>query len=296
MKSTEDARKTGKIINFAGRAWSVTYTGLRKQIRSTSFSVTVFLALLFWYLFVWNLKSVSAAVGYGIPPYLLPHFFASGTFSTYGLLLIVLANCGAPWLDDSRLFSITRSGRMAWCAGQILFIVLSNILLQVVLLVTEVIALIPCFSLSDNWGSVLYTMAVDPSLAASYSGYGSVNTQIVSDMSAIQATGMQMLLCIAFGSAVGMIIFFLNGWSGKNFAAVLMAGGIFFTGLLQQLDFAYGYDLAGASPYSWMSLKSYLTEAYDFETNMIRLILIFILFAVMSLAFVYKRWIKTAEL
>lgn len=286
-----------EINNFAWKVLCSAGVSFRKMLGSVLFRVMLFLMILFWILFVWNIRGVTAAAGgsYGVTPWLLPHFFASSIYVVYGELMLILLNCNAPFLDRTKDLTLTRSGLLPWCLGQILFIVLSNLFFQVLMFVTEVITLLPYVSFSTNWGSVIYTISENPMIVYQFTGYGSIEPTIVSSMTPLEAMGLQILLCVCFGSAVGMSMFFINGILRKNIGSVVMAGCVFFAGYLYTLNMYFDLDLADKFFFNWLSLADYIDGTMDYGSHVLILVAMFLVFAAASCVGVKKRWIRTVE-
>lgn len=288
-------REGREILQWCGRTLRVTGNSIRKLTRSVSFYILVFYTFLFWYLFTWNIKGVAQHSGYGITPYLLPHFFGSGVFEKYGLLLLVLVTCDAPFLDETRIYSIKRAGKMAWAVGKMIYIAVVNIIFQAVMLIAQMIVLLPYLGFSGGWGSVLYTISKDPSVLQGYSGYGSVEGAIVSNMTPFEACGKQILLCVFLGSLIGVLIFLINGLIGKAVGAVVMAGAILASNFLTFVDSLYQTNYASGFVFKWINLNEYAAGNYEFGRNLACIGGAFLIFAVVSCICVEKNWIRITE-
>lgn len=283
---------------YIKKTFYVVRNDVGRQFRSVNFYVVCFFMLLFWYLFTWNIKGLAHDCGFGITPYLQPHFFADSIYGVYGKLLLVLFTCNIPFFDGGRMYdiySICRIGKSVWFLGKIMYIIVVNIIYGLLFWLFQVIALIPFVSFAGNWGSVLYSAAKDSSLLADYSGYGSVSDIIISDMGPLQAVLWQMLLCILVGSVIGIITFMINGLSGKHIGSLFMVGLVLAADFLNQIDTLFGTGLSKGFFFQWLDLSGYLTGTYQLETATVLLAGIFVLLAVISYVFVKVRWIKTAE-
>ncbi|MCD8119489.1 MAG: hypothetical protein LUE29_08430 [Lachnospiraceae bacterium] len=273
----------------------VAKNSVRKMFRSTSFYVLLFFTLVFWYLFGHNIKELAADLGYGVPPYLLPHFFGSGTFRVQGRLLLVLLTCQAPFLSEDRLFTVQRTGRMAWCIGQMLYILLANVIFLAVMLAAQVLTLLPHVSFGSRWGTVIRTAAENTTLLYSYAGYGTVKSAIISGMTPAEAMGKQMLLCILLGTMVGMASFLINGITRKHIAAVIMVGAVLAVDYMGEIDGYLGTSLLRLNPFAWVSLTEYLNGTYDFAVNVWKMAAICAVLMAACIWCTKKGWIRVAE-
>ena len=284
-----------KIIQYIRCSLHVTGNGIKRQVRSVSFYTVIFFVFLFWCLFTWNIKELAQESGYGVTPYLLPHFFASSVFENYGLFLLILLTCDAPFMGENSLYSIQRSGRMAWVTGKMLYILVINIIFQLIMFVSQLIVLLPYVGLSEEWGSVLYTAAKNPESISVYSGYGSVSNVVVSSMMPGEAMIKQMMLCVLLGSVIGVVTFLINGLTKKAVGAVVMVGAVLASDFLRQIDMLFGTSYASDSPFRWLNPESYLNGRYEYGTNLIWLICIFIVCAFLSGIVVKYNRIKLTE-
>lgn len=278
-----------------GISLRVAAVGVQKMFRSVSFTVLLVFMFSFWYLFGWNIKSFAVSVGYGVTPFLLPHFFASGVYGLNGKLLLVLVTCGAPFLDAARLFTVKRCGRTAWCAGQMIFIVLANMIFALLMFAVQIITLLPWVAFSGSWGSVLRTIAEDSSVLQGFSGYGSVYADIIEVMTPLEATTMQMVLCVLLGCIFGAASFLINGLTGKNIAGVLMVGAVIGEEYVGLVDFYFRTNLVNLVPSHWLSLSGYVDGTFDFGTNVVKMLLMIAALMAVCLLCVKKQWIRTTE-
>lgn len=276
-------------------ALCVAGNSLHRQTRSVSFYGVIFFTFLFWELFTWNIKGLAQAGGYGITPYLLPHFFASGVFEKYGLFLLILLTCDAPFMGENSLYAIYRSGKMTWVTGKILYIFALNIIFQLILFLSQLIVLLPNAGISREWGSVLYTAAKNPESISGYSGYGSVSDSLISAMTSAEAVAKQMLLCIFLGSVIGVITFFINGLTKKAAGSVIMVGAVLASDFLEHTDRLFGTSYAKHSPFGWLNLESYVNGNYKYGTNLVWLAVIFAVCVILTCAAVKGNRIKLTE-
>lgn len=290
-------QKTDKksISQYIRSTLCVTGNSLYSQTRSVSFYAVIFFTLLFWYLFTWNIKGLAQAGGYGITPYLLPHFFANNIFENYGMFLLILLTCDVSFMGENSLYAIRRSGKMPWVTGKILYILAANIIFQFIMIMSQLIVLLPYVGISGEWGSVLYTAAKNPESIACYSGYGSVSNLVVSSMTPWEAIMKQMLLCVLLGSVMGIITFLINGLTKKTIGAVIMVGAVLASDFFGQIDMLFGTSYASKSPFRWLNLENYLNGRYEYSTNMTWLIIIFVVGAVLSCMAVKWNRIKLTE-
>ncbi|MCD8118844.1 MAG: hypothetical protein LUE29_05080 [Lachnospiraceae bacterium] len=260
-----------------------------------SFYVLLFFTVLFWILYDWNIRGLAAAYGYGVTPYLLPLFYAGGTYLLYGLLLIVLVTSGAPFLDRGSLFTLQRTGRLPWCIGQMLYIFLANLLFQGIMILVQILTLIPHITPSTKWGSVLYTVANMPELLSGYSGFGAYNQTVILGMTAPEALAKEVILCTLLGSVIGAAVFLVNGLLRRGIGAIIAAAGALLTGYTTDVGVSLGWSLDEKLPFNWVNLTYYVNGKLNFGTNVAWLCGMFLFLAVAACVCVKKGWIRTTS-
>ncbi|MCD8120413.1 MAG: hypothetical protein LUE29_13220 [Lachnospiraceae bacterium] len=295
QRKTNEQKRRSQKKSVVRCSLCVAWVNLRKMAKSASFAVLLVYTLLFWFLFTSNIKAFAGANGYAVTPYLLPHFFAGGTYQVYGKLMLVILMCNVPFLDKTRIYSVPRTGRIPWGIGQMIYIVLANILFQIIFFAAQILALLPYVGISDKWGSVLYTIANDPTVLYSWQGFGTVNSDIVLQMTPLEAMGKQMLLCILLGCVIGAGTFLVNGLTGKNFGAVVMAGCVFAAEVFANIDLLFGTELSEHYMFGWMQLQFYTDGTYSLRQNLLVMLAAFLLLAAFGLLCVAKRWIRAVE-
>ncbi|MCD8120568.1 MAG: hypothetical protein LUE29_14025 [Lachnospiraceae bacterium] len=277
-------------IVFCSAAVSV-----RKMFKNVTFWLLIVYALMFWFLYALGVRQLAAEYDYGVTPFLLPLFFSDGIYGMYGKLMLCLVTCNAPFLDRQSMFTLQRTGCTAWSIGQMIYIVLANIIFMAIMMATQVIFLFPHLTISDKWGSVLYTIANLPEVISDYGGYGYINGSMILGMEATTALTMQLVLCVLLGSVVGAVIFLINGLTHSGFGGIFAVGCMILTNWLSEIALDRGLDFDKLFLFRWLNIGDYMSGTYDFVTNVLLLVLMFLALAVLSCVCVKKRWIRTTE-
>lgn len=283
------------MSDFFRCVFYVIYNGVKRLRRSIILPAMLFFSVLFWLLFVWNIRGAAADLGYGVTPYMLPHFFSNGVFETYGLLLLVLVSCDAPFLDEDRIYTIKRCGKTSWAIGKMGYLLAANLCFQVIFFLAQCLCLFPQIGISKGWGSVLYTCGSTPEVLAEYGGYGAVSSILMESYSPFEAMGRQILLCLLLGMIIGAVTFLINGLTGKMVGSVVLVGMVLAKQFLPMMDFYFYTGLADSFCFNWLNLTDYADGTYSFAENGLLLSAMFVLIGAVCVICVKRNYIKTTE-
>lgn len=210
-----------------------------------------------------SLARFSSAVGIGVTPWGFSHLLSPTMLILYGVLTILLF-CDAPFFDEQTYYSLVRTGRFNWVLGQIFYIVLMSLIYSVFFWFCSVIVLLPNVEMSADWGNILKTLAIEPSIASRY-GYNIglfVDFTIISEFSAIEATAASIGLMWLNSAFLGVLIFTCN-LVFRRFCGLIVAGffvcAAYFAFFLGSISI--GDWLGFFSPVSWASML-YLNFGY----------------------------------
>lgn len=142
---------------------------------------------------------------------------------------IVLMFSNAPFHRDDSLFCVMRSGYKKWCAGQLIYIVLSSIIYVFSIFLMTIIFSIPTLGFSSTWGKAFATMAQAGRTSGS-SGYH-ILSRIQIQYTPISALLHTMALLLLLTISMGLLIFLLGNLVGRG-AGVLASSALILLGLL----------------------------------------------------------------
>ena len=209
-----------------------------------------------------GVASLAAAMGEGVSPWLLPHYFANPLMmSLFGFLVTFLFN-DAPFYDSHTGFVLIRSGRKNWILAQILYVIIASFLNALCWLLASLLPLIGKLQLTGDWGKVILSLANGQAdaVAAEQNIVLAIfpDIRICTQHGGLQATLLSFLLLWFVAAFLGFVIFCLNYFLGNNW-------GVIFSGLLSFLAFFstsyfvyffFGAKLLYFSPVNWCSLYS----------------------------------------
>lgn len=261
-------------------------TCLKYDLKRLTCSLRFYLAIALVLLVMWDylmpVKRWAASVAHGVAPWLFPHL-TSGLFTQMTIMCgLIFILCDAPFLDDAQPFIIIRSGRGAWCAGQLLYILAASLLYTCAIAVGSALLLIPNLEFNLSWGKAISTLATGQIELDSFLSF---NPNIFVSFTPLAATALSVFFCWLGCSCLGVILFFFN-LGGNRMVGNVVAGAL----VLQDL-FSMVILPIGSEYFSLVSLTRFgvlLSDlAFGNPGNMIYsavvLTVIALLFALLSL-------------
>ena len=189
-------------------ACAIGVRGLRKwrgNLRITLLAAYILIFILRYFIPV---LKFSADVGYGVRPYLFPHFVTDLFFQTVVMLGAVMLFCDAPFMDDSSPYVIVRSGRYPWACGQVIYILLASTAYVLFIFLLSIVIVLPRIEFGETWGKVIGT------LCATNKGYeygiGWLSRGIFNVYTPAEAVGLSLLLTWLCTVFMGLTMFVLN--------------------------------------------------------------------------------------
>ena len=129
--------------------------------------------------------------------------------------------CDAPFMYDTQLMIMLRSGRSMWCIGQMMYIFVAAICYWIVMTLLSCVLLLGYMGDFFTWGRVINT------IARMY-GWPCVPAKVVLSFTVEQAAVLTYALHIGVSVLLGMLIFAINIISKRTFGGVIALVFAFF--------------------------------------------------------------------
>lgn len=266
---------------------------LKRLMCSLRFYLAIALVLFVMWDYLMPVKRWAASVAHGVAPWLFP-YLTNGLFTQMIIMCgLVFILCDAPFLDDAQPFIIIRSGREAWCVGQLLYILVTSLLYTCAIAIGSTLLLIPNLELNLSWGKVINTLAMGQVELDSFLNF---SPDILVSFTPVAATALSVFYCWLGCSCLGVIQFFFN-LGGNRMIGNVVAGAL----VLQDL-FSMVILPIGSEYFSLVSLTRFgilLSDlAFGNPGNMIYsavfLTMLALLFALLSLLRTRKMSVSTS--
>ena len=222
-----------------------------KPARNPRIICAVLLTFCYVYTITMPLANYCSITGSDCTIWLLPHITATPSCILILMSLFVIFVCDSPNLFTYQIYVISRSGKIRWIIGQLLYVAGSSAVFWITVVFSYVICLQPNISTSLGWGKMLRTIAFYPSVLNGKNQF-EIFLPIVNELSGIQAFALAFGLANLVSCFIGVIITAFNISFNKSFgviAALLLIAFQHFTYLTS------GYWAYNVSPISWVSLR-----------------------------------------
>jgi hypothetical protein len=182
-------------------------------------------------------------------PWVFPFLYSTRYVKILFFAPLLLLFCDAPFIDATQPYVISRSGRIAWSVGQLLYIVVISALYFLFLFLISNLFILTYIEPSFEWGKVFGTLA-NTDAAGKLDILCFVDNRVLSYFTPMQATWFTFLLSWLVGIFFGFIIYALNSLTNTRSLGIVAA-----TFFLVLDSAASGLPLLIRwSPVSWSSI------------------------------------------
>ena len=112
-----------------------------------------------------SIKNYAALKGLSVTPFFFTFQMDDSITRMLFYFGIILLLCNAPFIDEHQLFALSRLGRKKWFCGQILYILLANVIYFAWMFFVSIIVFIPWVAPSAKWGDIWINLSHNPALA-----------------------------------------------------------------------------------------------------------------------------------
>ena len=112
-----------------------------------------------------SIKNYAALKGLSVTPFFFTFQMDDSITRMLFYFGIILLLCNAPFIDEHQLFTLSRLGRKKWFCGQILYILLANVIYFAWMFFVSIIVFIPWVAPSAKWGDIWINLSHNPALA-----------------------------------------------------------------------------------------------------------------------------------
>lgn len=239
-----------------------------------------FFAFMFTKLTLGDLGDLCVAYKTAVTPWVYPFIFWSHYYIFLFFTNLVLLFSDAPFMNETQLFYIIRSGKKKWFYGQVLYMLLSSFLYAIFIFFCTLILMIPYMKFSWEWGKIIESFSIQFASGFDFIGFSST---IIETFSPISALLVCLLLNTLAGLFLGLLIFNLNLIFQRGAGSACAIIILIFQYVLENPEGASDFIMKHFIPVCWMDLSFYHNKAggmsliYPFITLPILCLLLFLL-------------------
>lgn len=210
--------------------WRITWKTFVQRFWGVKTGVLAVLLFFLEDIFLHGIKDFCQAVQYPVTPWIFTFLMSDIYFQILVMAFVIYYYSNVPFMQQWGMYQVIRSGRIRWVAAQIGSIVLSAIGITVIAFLEEIVVLIRHMEVIPDWGKVLYTIALT-NAGGEYGMYIGSDAITINKYTALEATGLTVLLSVLVISFIGLLMFaislFLPRIAAVGVAGVLLALPIF---------------------------------------------------------------------
>lgn len=239
-------------MNFIRKTLTTTGYHLFYTLFHPKFWTAVLLVLTVTYIRIRPYAEVADDFNANVSIGILSFIYSDVLFVTVIFISLLLIFSELPFKNTQQTFLLTRSGRRAWCASQILYIIVISIVITAAAALFSTLLLSGNLSFDNKWDKVINSV-MSGKLPEGYAAPRCVSPEALIVFSPYKAIAWS-LLCGTFCSIMfGLIIFAANLASGRSV-------GIAIGSVLISLYWLFGYTdkyfLIWFSPLEWASIDT----------------------------------------
>lgn len=219
--------------------------------------VIVILLFIMIFQYTRGIYAMSQLTGERITPWLFTFLFcdyyvAMGVLKIFIFFGVVLLFCDAPFRDNTIIYLISRSNRLIWLVGDLIYIVLASVIYIGNIFVINMICFLPRITFLKDWGKVIGTLAYTDA-QMQYASTLVVSPLILDQYSYWEATLLTFVLSSLGCIFLGVLIYTINTLSNSYGKGIACA--VFFILLSPAVNYLEKPFFSFISPMTWVSIE-----------------------------------------
>lgn len=199
-----------------------------------------------------------------ISPYIYPYLLTDISYLVALMAGVVYYFSDLPFVSGWNNYYVLRVGRKKWISKQIIYIVISSVIMTVINILLPFVILLPYTEVGSGWGKVLTTLAKTD--AGQQCGlFWKISFQYMSNNTPVQAmiaSFIMSVLCMIF---VGTFILAVSLITCKTIGIIGISVMIMYVPITVSVGELFQRDVSRLSPISWIRVANYGITNYGYE-------------------------------
>lgn len=242
-------------MNSVKTVFSIAAQNFRKWTTDYRIWVIAVLLAVMTFLFADDVRRYAAALGSDVSIWTFPFLYVGRYMRLVFTLPVVLMFCNAPFVDKNQTFVMTRTTRVKWLCGQILYIILAAAVYYAFILLLSIISTVFIAEISPDWGRTFYSIANGGVEIPQGGSRVEIPKIIVEYFTPLQASFFTFLLSWLGAVFLGMIIFFFNLVTQSRNTGIVVSFAFVVWSFMVKDTFGLG-RYRKLSPLSWNTLDN----------------------------------------
>lgn len=242
-------------MNSVKTVFSIAAQNFRKW--ATDYRIWVIAALLavMTFLFADDVRRYAEMLNSDVSIWIFPFLYVGRYMRLVFTLPVVLMFCNAPFVDKNQTFVMTRTARVKWLCGQILYIILAAAVYYLFIFLLTMISTVFIADFSLDWGRTFYVIANGGLAFPEGGSFVEIPKIIVEYFTPAQACFFTFLLSWLGAVFLGMIIFFFNLVTQNRNIGIVVSFAFVVWAFMVKDTFGLG-RYRKLSPLSWNTLEN----------------------------------------
>lgn len=232
-------------------AYAICLQNVRKWQTDYRIWMIAILMIIMVNIYVDDMKKISAFLGSDVPFWIFPFIYSQFHTKVIYTLGVVIMFCNAPFTDQNQIFVYSRSGRVKWLCGQILYIFFASALYYIFLFCVSIVCTVFVGKPSLEWGATLHIISSSSAALEAGCPFVVIPSMILNCFTPLQAVWFTFLTSWCSAAVLGLIIFFCNYVSGTQILGVLISSVLVILSVVVR-----GTPLVKFSPVSWNTVDN----------------------------------------
>ena len=224
---------------------------VKRKIFSIKYLTIILLIGFISVLYTANLRKMCYLTGSAVAPWLLPFFLSLNFYSMIYCALYMYFYSDAPFIQRNSMYHVIRCGRIKWGIIQIESIAIGSLIFNVVSFIVSITVLVPYVDFETGWGKILYTLSRTDAWR-SYEIAFNVPYDVIGKYTPLQVMTLTLLLLWLAGNCIGLMMFAVSLWLGRNAAVICGSAWCVLPMILEDYISVWAPFMTHFSPLSWI--------------------------------------------
>ena len=226
---------------------------VKRKIFSIKYLTIILLIGFISVLYTANLRKMCYLTGSAVAPWLLPFFLSLNFYSMIYCALYMYFYSDAPFIQRNSMYHVIRCGRVKWGIVQIESIAIGSLIFNVVSFIVSIAVLVPYVDFETGWGKILYTLSRTDAWR-SYEIAFNVPYDVIGKYTPLQVMTLTLLLLWLAGNCIGLMMFAVSLWLGRNAAVICGSAWCVLPMILEDYISVWAPFMTHFSPLSWIQV------------------------------------------
>lgn len=237
----------------------------RRIINKKNALLTVLIFILM-NIYISPVKGFSELAQCKVSPWIFPFLVSDANFLMLFMAGVIYFYSNLPFMQRTNSYYFLRIGRARWILEQIVYIIISALIITSVSAILSIIALLPHLQFERGWGKVLYTLAKTD--AGDMVGmFWNISLQYIRNQLPIEAMAMTIFIVTMGITFLGMLMFLCSLYFHKIVSVIAATVMVIYSSTVANVGHTLEKKFAMFSPVSWMRVTRIDVNQFGYRVS-----------------------------